>query len=447
MKYEILLADDDASVRLVLSKALTRAGHTVKATDNAETLLKWSGLGQGDIILTDVMMGGTEIFNYLPLISENRPGMPIIVISANNTVNTALKAGKHKVFEYIPKPFDLLEVTQAILRAGLSVNPRKRKINDELSKLPMIGRSAAMQPVYRAISRFAAGNLPVLIQGEVGTGKDLVAKLLHDGGVRRKLPFLRETDFENISLTLQKVNGGDIYIDEIAELSPKQQEKLLALLTASELNPPNSRPRLLSSTRKDLRKLASEGKFRDDLLYRINVAEIKIPPLSERDRDIYELSANFLSRASTNKSRRFDNEALDVLHRHNWSGNVRELENLVNRLSVLYSDDLITAEMVLQEFTKDIENSDKVEQDQQLKTLLETSCRRLLSIEPDKVNGSSYNIALSWVEKPLIIEALRLTGGNRAKAADYLGIHRNTLRSRLKALRYILILLFLNRFD
>ena len=434
MKYEILLADDDASVRLVLSKALTRAGHTVKATDNAETLLKWSGLGQGDIILTDVMMGGTEIFNYLPLISESRPGMPIIVISANNTVNTALKAGKHKVFEYIPKPFDLLEVTQAILRAGLSVNPRKRKINDELSKLPMIGRSAAMQPVYRAISRFAAGNLPVLIQGEVGTGKDLVAKLLHEGGVRRKLPFLRETDFENISLTLQKVNGGDIYIDEIAELSPKQQEKLLALLTASELNPPNSRPRLLSSTRKDLRKLASEGKFRDDLLYRINVAEIKIPPLSERDRDIYELSANFLSRASTNKSRRFDNEALDVLHRHNWSGNVRELENLVNRLSVLYSDDLITAEMVLQEFTKDIENSDKVEQDQQLKTLLETSCRRLLSIEPDKVNGSSYNIALSWVEKPLIIEALRLTGGNRAKAADYLGIHRNTLRSRLKAL-------------
>ena len=131
MKYEILLADDDASIRLVLSKALTRAGHTVKATDNAETLLKWSATGQGDIILTDVMMNGTEIFNYLPLISEKRPSIPIIIISANNTVNTALKAGRHKVFEYIPKPFDLLEVTQAILRAGLSVNPRIKKINDE----------------------------------------------------------------------------------------------------------------------------------------------------------------------------------------------------------------------------------------------------------------------------------------------------------------------------
>ena len=434
MKYEILLADDDASIRLVLSKALTRAGHTVKATDNAETLLKWSATGQGDIILTDVMMNGTEIFNYLPLISEERPSIPIIIISANNTVNTALKAGKHKVFEYIPKPFDLHEVTQAISRAGLSVNPRIKKINHELSKLPMIGRSPAMQPVYRAISRFSAGNLPVLIKGEVGTGKDLVAKLLHDGGARKELPFFRETDFENTSLTLQKVNGGDIYIDEVAELSLKQQEKLLAVLTASEINPPVNRPRLISSTRKDLRKLANEGKFRDDLLYRINVAEIRIPPLSERDRDIYELSASFLTRASSNKSRRFSSQALDVLHRHNWSGNVRELENLVNRLSVLYSDDLITAEMVLQEFIKDAESSDKVEQDQNLRDLLESACRRLLSIDPDSISGSSYNIALSWVEKPLIIEALRLTGGNKAKAADYLGIHRNTLRSRLKVL-------------
>ena len=434
MKYEILLADDDASIRLVLSKALTRAGHTVKATDNAETLLKWSATGQGDIILTDVMMNGTEIFNYLPTISEKRPSIPIIIISANNTVNTALKAGRHKVFEYIPKPFDLLEVTQAISRAGLSVNPRIKKINHELSKLPMIGRSPAMQPVYRAISRFSAGNLPVLIKGEVGTGKDLVAKLLHDGGARKELPFFRETDFENTSLTLQKVNGGDIYIDEVAELSLKQQEKLLAVLTASEMNPPANRPRLISSTRKDLRKLANEGKFRDDLLYRINVAEIRIPPLSERDRDIYELSASFLTRASSNKSRRFSSQALDVLHRHNWSGNVRELENLVNRLSVLYSDDLITAEMVLQEFIKDAESSDKVEQDQNLRDLLESACRRLLSIDPVSINGSSYNIALSWVEKPLIIEALRLTGGNKAKAADYLGIHRNTLRSRLKVL-------------
>ena len=324
MKYEVLLADDDDSVRLVLSKALTRAGHTVKATDNAETLLKWAKAGIGDIVLTDVMMRGREVFESLPELSEARPKMPVIIISANNTVNTALKSGRHKVFEYVPKPFDLEDVTQAVNRAGQSVNPRRNKMSAELGKLPMIGRSPAMQPVYRAVSRFASGDLPVLIQGAVGTGKDLVAKLIHDGGVRKDRPFLRTSDFENTSLTLQKVNGGDIYIDEIAELSMHQQERLLAVMTESERIPLSDRPRILSATRKDLRHLASDGKFRDDLLFRINVAEIRIPPLSARDRDIYELAENFLSNTSAAGGRRFETEALDILHRHNWSGNVRE---------------------------------------------------------------------------------------------------------------------------
>ena len=434
MKYEVLLADDDDSVRLVLSKALTRAGHSVKATDNADTLIKWAQAGQGDIVLTDVMMGGREVFEDLPELSQSRPNMPIIIISANNTVNTALKAGTHKVFEYVPKPFDLEDVTQAVARAGLSVNPRRNKVSAELGKLPMIGRSAAMQPVYRAVSRFASGDLPVLIQGAVGTGKDLVARLLHDGGPRKDRPFFRDTDFDNTSLTLQKVNGGDIYIDEIAELSLKQQERLLAVLTEAETIPSQSRPRLISATRKDLRHLATEGKFRDDLLYRINVAEIRIPPLSARDKDTYELAENFLSQTSRNNNRRFETEALDILHRHNWAGNVRELENLVRRLAVLYSDDVITAEMVLQEFSKDILSERRVEDDQKLETQLEEACRRLLNNERGEGEDSSYNVALAWVEKPLITEALRLTGGNRAKAADHLGIHRNTLRTRLKTL-------------
>ena len=434
MKYEVLLADDDDSVRLVLSKALTRAGHSVKATDNADTLIKWAQAGQGDIVLTDVMMGGREVFEDLPELSQSRPNMPIIIISANNTVNTALKAGTHNVFEYVPKPFDLEDVTQAVARAGLSVNPRRNKVSAELGKLPMIGRSAAMQPVYRAVSRFASGDLPVLIQGAVGTGKDLVARLLHDGGPRKDRPFFRDTDFENTSLTLQKVNGGDIYIDEIAELSLKQQERLLAVLTEAETIPSQSRPRLISATRKDLRHLATEGKFRDDLLYRINVAEIRIPPLSARDKDTYELAENFLSQTSRNNNRRFETEALDILHRHNWAGNVRELENLVRRLAVLYSDDVITAEMVLQEFSKDILSERRVEDDQKLETQLEEACRRLLNNERSEGEDSSYNVALAWVEKPLITEALRLTGGNRAKAADHLGIHRNTLRTRLKTL-------------
>ena len=434
MKYEVLLADDDDSVRLVLSKALTRAGHSVKATDNADTLIKWAEAGQGDIVLTDVMMGGREVFDSLPQLTAARPAMPIIIISANNTVNTALKSGQHKVFEYVPKPFDLDDVTQAVARAGQSVNPRRNKISAELGKLPMIGRSPAMQPVYRAVSRFASGDLPVLIQGAVGTGKDLVARLIHDGGMRKDRPFLRTTDFENTSLTLQKVNGGDIYIDEIAELSMQQQEGLLAVMTESERIYAPDRPRVLSATRKDLRRLAADGKFRDDLLFRINVAEIRIPPLSARDRDIYELAENFLSNTSESNSRRFETEALDILHRHNWAGNVRELENLVRRLAVLYSDDVITADMVLQEFSKDILSEKPKDGDMQMETQVELACRQLLNTDTGEGDESHYQTALAWVERPLIVEALRLTGGNRAKAADIMGIHRNTLRTRMKTL-------------
>lgn len=434
MKYEVLLADDDDSVRLVLHKALTRAGHTVRATDNAETLVKWAEAGHGDIVVTDVMMGGREVFESLPQLTAARPKLPVIIISANNTVNTALKSGQHRVFEYVPKPFDLDDVTNAVSRAGQSVNPRKARTNTENRRLPMIGRSAIMQPVFRAVSRFAAGNLPVLVRGAVGSGKDLVARLLHDGGPRADRPFLRTTDFENTSLTLQKVNGGDIYIDEIGELSMQQQERLLALMNEAEMIPAARRPRVISATRKDLRDLVEEGTFRDDLLFRINVAEIRIPNLVERDRDTYELAEAFLAQASHDQTRRFEAEALDVLHRHKWTGNVRELENLVRRLAVLYSDDVITADMVLQEFSKELPPAEKAGLFQnRLEEQLEEACRALLDSEREN-EESAYTLALAWVERPLIIEALRLTGGNRAKAADRLGIHRNTLRTRLKSL-------------
>ena len=183
----------------------------------------------------------------------------------------------------------------------------------------------------------------------------------------------------------------------------------MALMTESERIPLVDRPRVLSATRKDLRRLSADGKFRDDLLFRINVAEIRIPPLSARDRDTYELAENFLSRTSSTNNRRFETEALDVLHRHSWSGNVRELENLVRRLAVLYSDDVITADMVLQEFSKDILTDEPREDEVQLEAQLEEACRRLLNADTNEGTESSYQIAMAWVEKPLIIEALRLT--------------------------------------
>jgi len=434
MKYEVLLAEDDDSIRLVLSKALSRAGHSVRATDNPDTLKKWAVGGSGDIILTDVMMNGKEVFESLPELMQARPDIPVIVISGNNTVNTAIKTGQHKVFEYIPKPFDLDDVVQAVGRAGQSVNPRKNRLSAELGKLPMIGRSTAMQPIYRAISRFASGNLPVLIKGSVGTGKDVVAKLLHDGGPRKDRPFLRLKDFSNLSLTLQKVNGGDIYVDEIAGLSVDQQDHLQALMTEGENIPAHQRPRIISATRKDLRALSQEGLFRDDLLFRINVAEIRLPDLSERGDDVFELAEYFLAKEAGGATRRFQSEALDMLKRHNWIGNVRELENLVRRLSLLYSDDVITVQMVAEELSKDIPAEQRQQDSDHLSKLLSGACRQTLANTPEDASETPHQIALAWVEKPLIIEALRLTGGNKAKAADILGIHRNTLRTKIRAL-------------
>lgn len=438
MPTQILLADDDDSIRLVLSKSLSRAGYVVRSTDNPKTLLKWAEAGEGDIIISDVLMSGEEIFAYLPALQSARPNMPIIIISANNTVTTALKTGEHDVFEYVPKPFDLDDVTNAVVRAAGSLSPARSRVANKMASAPMIGRSPAMQPVYRAVSRYASGNLPVLIQGDVGTGKDLVARLIHEGGTRRERPFIRETVFDNISLTLQKVSGGDIYIDEVSSLSEIQQNGLLQLMIESENIPSADRPRIISATRKDLQRLAEREEFRDDLLFRLNVAEIRIPRLAERERDTYELADSFLANAdaSTNQSRRFSAEALDMLHRHEWRGNVRELENLVRRLAVLYSDDVITADMVGLEFSKDVTPSARDEDTAQMEKLVREASKRLLHNIPKSENTdeSVHQTALRWIEVPLIQEAMRFTGGNRAKAADILGIHRNTLRTKLKSL-------------
>ena len=438
MSAKILLADDDDSIRLVLSKTLTRAGYSVRATDNADTLLKWAQSGEGDIILSDVLMNGVEVFSTLPAIRESRPNIPIIIISANNTVTTALKTGEHDVFEYVPKPFDLDDITSAVGRAASSLTPqRPRPQKKGAAQSPMIGRSPAMQPVYRAVARYASGNLPVLIQGDVGTGKDLVARLIHEGGSRKDRPFLRETKFDNLSLILQKLSGGDLYIDEVSTLTDEQQEGLLQIMIESENIPSAQRPRIISATRKDLRKLAEDDRFRDDLLYRLNVAEIRIPPLSERDKDTYELAEAFLRNADATHSqtRRFSAEALDMIHRHVWRGNVRELENLVRRLAVLYSDEVITADMVIAEFTKDVPASVTHEESEHFSKLTREAVQRLLHDESRNEDDETlYQEALSWIERPLIEEAMRLTGGNRAKAAEIMGIHRNTLRTRLKSL-------------
>ena len=435
MSLEVLLADDDDSLRLVLSKAFSRAGHTVRATDNATTLLKWIESGRGDVVVTDVLMNGREVFDILPDVAKARPDMPVIVISANNTVATAIKSGEHAVFEYVPKPFDLDALTGAVTRASQGVGKggtRRARRGARVPDLPMVGRSSAMQPVFRALSRYSNTALPTLITGDVGTGKELVARLLHEGGARKSKPFLRGQDLSNLSLVLQKVNGGTLFIDEVAGLSHDQQSDLMALMTEIEMIPEAERPRVIATTRKDLRAETESGAFRDDLFYRINVAEIHLPPLSARREDVGELATHFLER-SDRRPRRLEADALDVMSRHDWPGNVRELENIIKRLAVLYSDEVITAVMVLDELDKNVRTDSDADGDA-LAAVIKVACRRLVNRGEDGADGTPHQVAVGWVEKPLIEEALRVTGGNRAKAADILGIHRNTLRARTRAL-------------
>ena len=373
--HKILIADDDASIRLVLSQAFTRLGYQVRATGNATTLLKWVSDGEGDLVITDVVMPDENVFDVLPRIRKDLPKLPIIVMSAQNTLVTAVNAAEVGAFEYIPKPFDLDDMTAAAKRAlsrpadGEAAKAQARAVRDE--RLPLIGRSAPMQEVYRTIARLVGADLTTLILGESGTGKELVARALHDLGRRRDGKFvvinLAATPRERVETELfgrdegeigklVEADGGTLFLDEIGDMPLDAQTRLLRVIDGSEsaLNPKtNRRPnvRIIAATNRDLGGLIQQGLFREDLFFRLNVAPVRLPPLRDRTEDIPDLARSFLLRANREglPSKTIDQNALERLKVHNWPGNVRELENLIRRICALYGEDLITARIIERE--------------------------------------------------------------------------------------------------
>ncbi|MDP1643004.1 MAG: sigma 54-interacting transcriptional regulator, partial [Phenylobacterium sp.] len=369
---KILIADDDASIRLVLSQSFTRLGYQVRATGNASTLLKWVSEGEGDLVITDVMMPDENVFDVLPRIRKERPKLPVIIMSAQNTLLTAVNAAEIGTFDYVPKPFDLDDMT-ALARRALArpADPeasraQARAMRDE--RLPLIGRSAPMQEVYRTIARLVGADLTVLILGESGTGKELVARALHDMGRRKDGKFvvinLAATPRERVeaelfgradgdSGKLVEADGGTLFLDEIGDMPLDAQTRLLRVIDGSEpaLNPKTGRrpnARLIAATNRDLRALIAQGLFREDLYFRLNVAPIRLPPLRDRTEDIPDLARSFLLRANREglPSKTIDQAALERLKLHAWPGNVRELENLIRRVCALYAEELITARIV-----------------------------------------------------------------------------------------------------
>lgn len=430
MKYNILLADDDASIRFVLSKYLTRAGFNVKATDNPQTLLKWAAAGEGDVILTDVHMGADEIFSYVPELKSLRPNLPIIIISANTRMVTALKSRQSGVFEYIPKPFDLPELENTIKRAL----DNQTELVQQVSRNPdhMIGSSKAMQPVFRAISDYASGTVPVFIWGDAGTGKNLAAQCLHDTGTRRELAFVIFDGLDNSPDLLKSVGVGDLFVDRIHEMSAVRQEQLLIALERNEAREPQDKFRIIAAAETSLEDIQENQMVRADLLSHLMGGRVYLPPLNERADDLGALAVHFIDSVRPGKRGNISTEALRRLKAHSWPGNVRELRNLMHVIALQFSDADISVDIVERMLAPQAHSA---VQENPLEDIIKQACIDLLAAahaNSDIGQTSPFEQAQEWIEIPLVAEALRLTGGNNSKAADLLGIHRNTLRTKLK---------------
>ncbi|MGJ8546671.1 MAG: response regulator [Sulfitobacter sp.] len=441
MDGTVLLADDDRTIRTVLTQALTRAGCRVHATSSLTTLMRWVGEGRGDVVISDVAMPDGNGLEMLPKIAQDRPDLPVIVISAQNTIMTAIRAEEAQAFDYLPKPFDLPDLMKRTARA-LDRSTRRNRgageaVDEARDDLPMVGRTPVMQSLYRLVARMISAEMPLLIWGESGTGKSLIARAIHDFSDRRSLPFVQVTaqdlaDLEGPAKLLAKVRGGTLMVDEVADLPLESQGRLVRMMDA----PGEQVPRYLATSRPDLASALAKGLLREDLYYRLTGATLHVPTLRDRAEDIPLLAQHFLQ-AGTAPSRSLTDGAAHVLVKYAWPGNVRQLENVMAQLTLSAQGLNITqaeAETALAgqpgvaEITT-IGDSDR----------LGTSVARHIQRYFDQHGGmlppeGLYQRILREIEVPLIEISLAATAGNQAKCADLLGINRNTLRKKITEL-------------
>ena len=472
MEGTIIIADDDVSVRTVLSQAVTRAGCRVKSTGAIATLWRWIEEGEGDAVILDVVLPDGDALDILPALKKKRPELPIIVISANNTILTTIRANESGAYEYFPKPFDIKQILSSLNKALIkkfsnTYEPEKIQQNpiEFKAELPLIGRSQSMQEVYRVMARLINTDLTVMIIGASGTGKELVARALHDFGKRKEKPFIvvnlgtiPSEQVENVLFgsndnksnmkavgKFQLAKGGTLFIDEVADMPMSTQTRLLRILQDEEnlenenQDGQNSNVRIITSTQVDLKPLIENGSFREDLFFRLNVIPLNLPLLRERAEDIPELCNHFLKLSSlkeglTQKS--IVPKGIELLKQQPWRGNIRELKNFIQRLIVLCNDEVISEELVKKQL-KQFTDNDNVG-DLSVEGLSMSVEKHLLRYF--ELHGSSqpppglYNRILKEIEYPLIALSLSSSKGNQLKASKLLGINRNTLRKKINEL-------------
>ncbi len=471
-KGTILIADDDKAIRTVLTQALGRAGYDVRAASTAAALWQWVSNGEGDVVVSDVMMPDQNAFDLIPRIKKRRPDLPIIVISAKNTLTTAITAAEKGAFEYLPKPFDLKELTALVGRAMDVSGDMSRQQNSPSTEseaqeiLPLVGTSPAMQEIYRTVARLTQNDLTVLITGDSGTGKELVARALHDYGRRKHGQFvalnmtaipreLIESELfghekgaftganQRVDGRFAQAEGGTLFLDEIGDMPMDTQTRLLRVLQEGEYTTVGGRHairtdvRIIAATHQDLRQLIRQGLFREDLYFRLNVVPLRLPLLRERVDDIPELTRHFVDRGVQEGLPRksFDNDALSALGDYGWPGNVRELENFVRRIAALYVEDVIDAQIVQveldamqQETNANADASNGASLSESLFYHLDAYFANHGDALPPK---GLYERVLREVEVPLLQLTLKATRGNQIKAAELLGLNRNTLRKKI----------------
>ncbi|MGR3491920.1 MAG: response regulator [Shimia sp.] len=440
MDGTVLIADDDRTIRTVLTQALTRAGCKVHATASLTTLLRWVEEGKGDLVISDVIMPDGNGLDALPRIGTLRPGLPVIVISAQNTIVTAIQATEKDAYDYLPKPFDLPDLMK---RASRAMDIKRRRSSPQMADegpsddLPLVGRTPAMQALYKLVARVINSELSVLVTGESGTGKSLIARAIHDFSDRRTLPFIvaGASDLEGVdgpATLLSRAKGGSLVFDEVGDLPEEAQAKIVRLLDAL----PDGAPRIMATSQSDLRAQMEAGGFRSDLYYRLSGVAIEVPPLRERVDDIPLLADHFLARAARDgaTARKLSPDAQEMVRSYSWPGNVRQLENTIRRIVVTGAEEEIARSEVESvvgsqpafEPGMPIPDSDK------LSGSVAKHLKRYFDLHGGVLPPPGlYQRILREVELPLIEIALDATGGNQAKCADLLGINRNTLRKKI----------------
>ncbi|MDC3116359.1 sigma-54 dependent transcriptional regulator [Alphaproteobacteria bacterium] len=458
----IIVVDDDRSIRVVISTALSRAGYNVKSSGTAAGMWRLVESDFADILITDVGLPDGDALDVLPKLQKLKPNLKIIVMSARTTLLTAVRAEKKGAFEYLPKPFDLDELLNLVSNTFLSQKPENNiSYSDNSDKTiydsgPVIGKSVAMQEIYKIISRIVNTDLTVLISGESGTGKKLIAKSIHDLSLSNKKPFINLNmqffndykfeeiikKFQDISSTeinsIEDISGCSVYIKNITESTSVQQSNFLNFietdLTQFVLNNPQFiKPRIFASTKKSIYNDVQKGLFREDLYYRLNVVPIKMPSLKDRFEDIPDLTSHFLRKNFQNKliNKTISYEGVNLLKEYSWPGNVRELENVIERLCLLSSTENILSPLIHEVLSEDrlvVENK----YEENLETYFKNYLKKYFKDFDENLSlNNLHNNFISKIEKPLIEITLDLFRGNQIKTSKCLGFNRNTLRSKI----------------